>query len=230
MDPEELWSLGDEVAYAVEITFSAGDAIADFDAIFRRLPVAAALARRDNGQSFAGAGRPAWSQYANAPLALPDPAQAGVADLRRHLEQKLPSYMMPSAFVALESLPLTPNGKVDRKALPAPEPARAASCEPFAAPRTPTERELTRIWAQVLRIEQVGIHDNFFDLGGHSLLATQLISRINGTFPVKLPLRRIFETPTIAGLAQAIEREGVTERAAIRSACSSQAVQGRPSS
>ena len=229
MDPEELWSLGDEVAYAVEITFSAGDAIADFDAIFRRLPVAAALARRDNGQSFAGAGRPAWSQYANAPL-LYLIRRKLVPDLRRHLEQKLPSYMMPSAFVALESLPLTPNGKVDRTALPAPEPARAASCAEFAAPRTPTERELTRIWAQVLRIEQVGIHDNFFDLGGHSLLATQLISRINGTFPVKLPVAPRFRN-THDRRAGASHREGRGDRAvAIRSACSSQAVEGRPSS
>ena len=89
-------------------------------------------------------------------------------------------------------------------------PARARSGrapsrdESFAAPRTPTERELARIWSQVLRVDEVGIHDNFFDLGGHSLLATQVISRINDTFPVKLPLRRIFETPTVAGLAEAL--------------------------
>jgi amino acid adenylation domain-containing protein len=127
--------------------------------------------------------------------------------LRTHLMSSLPDYMVPSAFAVLETLPLTPSGKVDRKALPAPDSIRPELDEAFAAPRSQTEWELARIWGQILQVDRVGIHDNFFDLGGHSLLASQVISRMNDTFPVKLPLRRIFETPTVAGLAHAIESD-----------------------
>jgi len=130
-----------------------------------------------------------------------------ISDLKGYLKAKLPEYLVPSALVVLEALPLTPNGKVDRKALPAPNPVRSESSESFAAPRTQTEWELVQIWSKVLGIDKMGIYDNFFDLGGHSLLANQIISRMNDTFPVKLPLRRIFDTPTVAGLAQAIESD-----------------------
>ena len=123
------------------------------------------------------------------------------------LAEWLPEYMVPSALVILEALPLTPNGKVDRKSLPAPDATWSQSREPFVAPRTQTEWELAQIWSQLLGIDRIGIHDNFFDLGGHSLLANQVIFRMNHTFPVKLPLRRIFETPTVAGLAQAIKSD-----------------------
>ena len=210
VDPEEFWSLSDEFPYAIEITWSPGAAIGDFDATFERLPVEAAVGASESPRSCVDTKPLSWGQYANAPL-FTQIQRKVVPQLRRYLEEKLPFYMVPSAFVALESLPLTANGKVDRKALPAADPARPESGEPIVAPRSPTECELARIWTQVLRIEQVGIHDNFFDLGGHSLLATQVMSRINGTFPVKLPLRRIFETPTIAGLAQAIDSEGAAE-------------------
>jgi acyl carrier protein len=107
-------------------------------------------------------------------------------------------------------LPLTPNGKVDRRALPTPEKARPDLESAFVAPRNPVEEKLAEIVAQLLRIESPGIHDNFFELGGHSLLATQLISRLRNAFQVELPLRSVFTSPTIAELAEAIEkaREG----------------------
>ena len=124
--------------------------------------------------------------------------------LRAFLKEKLPDYMIPSAFVLLDTLPLTPNGKVDRRALPVPNQARPVLQEAFVAPRTSVERRLAEIWTQVLGIEQVGIHDNFFELGGHSLLTTQLISQVEETFQVELPLLYLFKTPTVAGLAQAI--------------------------
>ncbi len=133
-----------------------------------------------------------------------------VGDLRGFLKERLPEYMIPAAFVFLADLPRMPNGKMDRKALPAPNPVGHEPGESFAAPRTPIERELARIWSQVLHVNALGIQDNFFDIGGHSLLAAQVISRINDTFAVKLPLRRIFETPTVAGLAEALAGDAAT--------------------
>ncbi|QIR37151.1 amino acid adenylation domain-containing protein [Tolypothrix sp. PCC 7910] len=126
-------------------------------------------------------------------------------ELRQYLKAKLPEYMVPSAFVMLESLPLTSNGKIDRKALPAPE-SYSASTKKYIAPRNPIEELLAQIWSQVLKLEQVGIDDNFFELGGHSLLATQLLSRIRTSFKLELPLRELFATTTLAELARAIEQ------------------------
>ncbi|HEV2736692.1 MAG TPA: condensation domain-containing protein, partial [Longimicrobiaceae bacterium] len=115
---------------------------------------------------------------------------------------RLPEYMVPSALVALETLPLTPSGKVDRRALPAPE----AANDEDAAPSTPTEEVLAAIWAEVLGTERVGARTSFFALGGHSLLATQVVSRVRRVFAVELPLRAVFEAPTVAGLAARVER------------------------
>jgi hypothetical protein len=115
--------------------------------------------------------------------------------------------MNPSAFVFVDSLPLTPNGKIDRSALPAPDQHRPELEQTFVAPRTAAEKRLAGIWADMLRLDQVGIHDNFFDLGGHSLLATQVISRMRDTFKVELPLRSLFESPTVAQMALVITEE-----------------------
>ena len=123
------------------------------------------------------------------------------SDLRNFLKSKLPDYMVPSAFVFLDTLPLTPNGKVDRKALPEPNQSRPELEENYVAPRTLVEELLAEIWAGLLKIDQVGIHDNFFDLGGHSLLATRVVSQIRRTLQVELPLRALFEKPTVEQLA-----------------------------
>ena len=120
------------------------------------------------------------------------------------LKDKLPEYMVPSAFVTLAEVPLTPNGKVDREALPAPEWSGEASSG-FVAARTPVEEMLCGIWEQLLKREQVGVHENFFELGGHSLLATQVVSRVRESFNVELPLRVIFESPTISEISEAVE-------------------------
>jgi len=127
-----------------------------------------------------------------------------VSGLRRFLNEKLPEYMIPSAFVLLDALPLTPNGKVNRLALPPPGNARPEMDNPFVAPGTPIEVELAKMWAEVLSLDEVGIHDNFFDLGGHSLLATQVISRVINTFKVELPIKSLFESPTVADMAVVI--------------------------
>jgi amino acid adenylation domain-containing protein len=123
--------------------------------------------------------------------------------LRAHLRRELPEYMVPAAFVAMESLPLSPNGKVDRRALPAPEHASAE--ERYVVPRTPVEEVLAGIWAEVLKVERVGVHDDFFELGGHSLLATRVVSRVREVFAVELPVRALFDAPTLAGLAEQVE-------------------------
>ncbi|AOX00546.1 hypothetical protein BJP34_14815 [Moorena producens PAL-8-15-08-1] len=128
-----------------------------------------------------------------------------IPQLREYLESRLPEYMIPRGFVVLSQLPLTPNGKVDRKALPIPDVASSVSTE-YVAPQTQTQKVLAEIWQEVLAIEKVGIHDNFFDLGGHSLLATQVVSRIQQAFAVECPLKTLFETPELASLAQKLEK------------------------
>ncbi|MEG4044872.1 amino acid adenylation domain-containing protein [Microcoleus sp. Pol17_C1] len=127
-----------------------------------------------------------------------------IESLRSFLKEKLPEYMIPSAFVVLKALPLTPNGKIDRQALPAPSVA-ANFTDTFVGPRTPGEEILAGIWSQLLNLKKVGIHDNFFELGGHSLLITQLLAKVRESFQVELPLRVLFEAPTVAGLAEKIE-------------------------
>lgn len=131
--------------------------------------------------------------------------EIGAGQLRQFLQQKLPAYMVPSAFVVLEFLPLTANGKVDRRVLPAPDTLSSQIAEDYVAPRTPIEEVLVRIWAEILGKQQVGVRDNFFELGGHSLLATQLSSRLRDALQVELPVRKLFEAPTIASLATYIE-------------------------
>ncbi len=126
-------------------------------------------------------------------------------ELRAFLAERLPEYMVPAAFVILEALPLTANGKVDRKALAA-LPPPSAETGPAAA-RTPLEAALSAIWAELLGLQALGVHDNFFELGGHSLLATRLISRLRSAFGVDLPLVRLFEAPTVAGLAALLDAE-----------------------
>ncbi len=133
------------------------------------------------------------------------PESLKVIDLRRYLKERLPEYMVPSAFVVMESLPVRSSGKIDPKDLPAPD--RTAGQQHYVGPRTEIEKMLSTIWAEVLNIPHVGVHDSFFEMGGHSLPATRVMSRIRTVFEVELPLRALFEAPTVAGLAQRIEQE-----------------------
>jgi amino acid adenylation domain-containing protein len=127
----------------------------------------------------------------------------GSGELRQFLAQHLPGYMVPSAIVVLPALPKTPNGKLDRRALPKPDPSSQETA--FVAPRTPTEELLAGIWQQLLDTRQIGIHDNFFELGGHSLLATRVLARLRESFAIELPLRTLFEAPTLSALAEQID-------------------------
>lgn len=128
-----------------------------------------------------------------------------VEELRTHLGARLPEHMVPSLIVPIESVPLMPNGKLDKAALPAPETAALGPGSDYVAPSTPTEETLAGIWADVLGLPRVGIHEDFFMLGGHSLLATQVIARVLGACEVQLPLHSLFTTPTVAGLAAAVD-------------------------
>lgn len=126
-------------------------------------------------------------------------------ELRRFLKQKLPEYMLPTIFMFLDQLPLTPSGKVDRRTLPVPDASRPDLQATYVPPSTATEQQVAAIWAEILQLERVGIHDNFFDLGGYSLLGTQVITRLRQLLSVELSLRVLFELPTVAELAERID-------------------------
>ncbi len=132
-------------------------------------------------------------------------AAPGVAEIRSYLASRLPEYMLPSAIVALDAIPRTPGGKVDRPSLPSPDRASLNLRSDFIAPRTPVEEVLASIWAELLGVGSVGVRDSFFELGGHSLLATRVMSRVRRAFSVELPLREIFSSPTVEGLARKVE-------------------------
>jgi len=198
IDPEDLWLLGDRLGYDVELTLDPADPFR-FGALLRK---------RGSAAPFPPVDLPEipdlpWTAFANDPLAAKT-ARRLAPELRRFLQAELPDYMVPSAFVLLGELPVTPNGKVDRAALPEPEPPRAEEGTP---PRTEPEIQMAAIWKEVLGVEEVRLEDNFFDLGGHSLLATQLVSRVRAAFGIDLPLRRLFERPTLGDLSAALDRE-----------------------
>ncbi|HEY4591205.1 MAG TPA: amino acid adenylation domain-containing protein, partial [Thermoanaerobaculia bacterium] len=160
---------------------------------------AVVMARRDGGD-----GESRLVAYLVAePAAAPS-----TQDLRQLLKTSLPEHMIPSAFVTLEALPLTPHGKVDRKALPAPEAMESARERIYVAPRSPVEERLAAIWSEVLRVERVGVLDDFFLLGGHSLSAARVLSRVRDALAVDLPLVVIFEAPTVEGMAEAVAATG----------------------
>jgi amino acid adenylation domain-containing protein len=216
--PEDWWDLGAELGYEVDVCWSKESDSGAYDVLLRRC----APGERPHELPFLfpreSVARKPWSAYANNPLqALFSRKLAPL--LREFLSERLPEYMVPSATVVLEKLPLTPNGKIDRKALPPPDIERPELQRAFVAPRTAVEEVLAGLWATVIELKSVGVHDNFFtELGGHSLLATQLVTRIRETFPVEVPLRRIFEAPTVAEFASVLlqntEERPIVERTA----------------
>jgi ubiquinone/menaquinone biosynthesis C-methylase UbiE/acyl carrier protein len=207
LDPQDLWTLGEELSYQVHIS-CASEAAANggLDVLFKRRRASEAREERAGIVAFPQEtiGRKGLSDYANHPLHGKF-ARYLVPQLRSSLSEQLPDYMIPSAFVLLDEWPLTPGGKLDVHALPAPDSARPQGQGAFVAPRTATEKMLAAIWSDLLGVARVGIQDNFFELGGHSLLATQLISRVREKLQVEIALRQLFEQPTVAGFAAAIE-------------------------
>ncbi|WP_224360630.1 non-ribosomal peptide synthetase [Hyalangium versicolor] len=201
VDPEALREQAAPWGYDVELCWSPGGSDR-FDALFTRRDAPAAppplmpLERRP-------ASPRTLSSYTNIPLRSNEGAQL-ISSLKQFLGEHLPEPMHPTDFMLLESLPLSPHGKLDRAALPAPGGRPDGVQAQFIAPETALERVLAGIWSTLLRVERVGLHDDFFMLGGHSLLATQAVSRIREALKVELPLPAFFETPTLSGLHRAL--------------------------
>src|SRR5260370_4922040 len=137
-------------------------------------------------------------------VVTPENKPTTIEELRLYLREKLPEYMVPAQFVILDSLPLTLNGKIDQKALPAPSHTNISDARKFAAPGTDIEKALAAIYTELLKVERIGIHDDFFDLGGHSLMAVNMISKIREVFGFDLPLATLLEAPTIASLSMIV--------------------------
>jgi amino acid adenylation domain-containing protein len=200
IEPEEWWCL--DLPYRVEIRASA-TSLACYDVIFRNSRKAASSSNPIDAsaeQSKDLASKP-WSDYSNNPLF----AQAAInlaPQLHDYLSEKLPDYMIPSAFVFLETLPLAPTGKIDRRALPIPEIERTQLKTAYTKPQNALEETIAAIWQRLLRIDKVGIHDNFFDLGGHSLLIVKASCELSEALDQRVSVVELFQYPTISSLAE----------------------------
>ena len=146
-------------------------------------------------------------------VAAEEGAEPSGAELREHLRERLPEHMVPAVVAVLDALPLTPNGKVDRRALPAAWDRPADEGEGWVAPRTPVEAALAQIWSEALRVERVGVHDDFFDLGGDSLVSLRIVARVREAFQVQLAPGDLFDAPSVARMAVAVARETIRLRA-----------------
>ncbi|WP_407155120.1 MupA/Atu3671 family FMN-dependent luciferase-like monooxygenase [Bradyrhizobium sp. STM 3557] len=202
IDPEDVRAL--DANYEVAIEWSAAGP-GYFDAVFRLRNAAepanapTEIAVMDSDLAVADI-----STYANRPASRAAAGSNLVPALRQHLRSTLPEHMVPSAFVTLEALPLTPNGKLDRQALPAPDGARHETATPFVPPATDVERKLAAIFQELLGLSEIGIDDNFFDLGANSLMMVRVVERIRTEFGIKMSVVRVFQFPTLGGLAAAI--------------------------
>ena len=199
VDPELWWRLGEALGYRAEVSWLRGSAEGSYDVCFVREGSACEVAMPWRSERERRGVR-----ECNNPL-QGKWASERIPALRDRLKLSLPEYMVPSSIVVLESLPLTTNGKLDRRVLPEPEGDRGDLGQDFVAPRTAVEEVLCDIWSRVLGLDEVGVEDDFFEFGGHSLLATQMMSQIRRVFGVELELRCLFESPTVAGLAHAVE-------------------------
>ncbi|HEY9852905.1 MAG TPA: thioesterase domain-containing protein, partial [Leptolyngbyaceae cyanobacterium] len=193
IDPQDWWDLETAIPYKVEITWSNQTDTGDYDVLFIRHDIDAIVDFPEKVCQFC-------DRYTNNPLQSQFATQL-ISELRQYLKQTLPDYMIPAAFVPLEKLPINSNGKVDRRSLPSLDEDLIHSPSTTSAPSTETETTLIDIWQELLRLKSVSVRDNFFELGGHSLLATQMTSRVRDKFGLELPLKSVFEAPTIAQLA-----------------------------
>jgi aryl carrier-like protein len=206
IDPEEIRVIGGEYGYEVRVSWPSTGRTGSYEVLLRKATQQPAAelpmeGKVEEGMRLSEQGR-GWSRYANRPLA--DWGEGGSAvELLEYLQERLPGYMAPVAYVELEKLPLTPNGKVDRKALPAPE-GGAYVRRGYEPPVGEIEAKLAQIWGDLLKVERVGRHDNFFELGGHSLMAVSLVERMRQV-GLRTDVRTLFTTPILSQLAAAME-------------------------
>ena len=207
VDPEQLWRMCDGLGYDANLSYTGTDEKYCFDIVVQQ--------RASEGRHLFPAPvsvdrTVALATYCNNPLR--EKLEAELAPVvGDYLRNKLPDHMVPSQFVLLDELPLTPNGKVNRQALPDPDTDRPDLDTAFVAPSTALETVLAGMWTEIFGIEKIGIHDDFFALGGHSLLAIQVCSRILDNLQLELPLRTLFDSPTVAELAQRLARRAEEE-------------------
>ncbi|XXY13500.1 amino acid adenylation domain-containing protein [Sorangium sp. So ce216] len=206
-DPEDVWELGEALGWHVQVCWAGSGDPARFDAFLARSPNARPPSPRSRATF------QAIEEHANNPLHAVLTNKL-LPDLRRHVSQALPEYMRPAAYVFLDAFPLTSRGKINRHALPVPNRTRLIT-DAVVPPRNPLEASLAKLWRELLDLDQVGIHDDFFALGGHSLLAVLLMSRVHESFRVELRVRALFENPTIARFASVIEAADETSQSAI---------------
>ena len=215
MEPDELANLALQTGYRIDLDWSRhgpDGSLTMVAAAVATMERPCAPCRADR-RCTAGAAVD-WAGYVNG--ARRRQARRLVPVLRAALGERLPEYMVPASFVFLDALPLTPNGKIDRQALPAAQTGRRELRSAYIAPRDAMEEALCGLFAKVLGVPQVGVVDNFFDLGGHSLLATRLVAQIRAALDVALPVRAVFATPTVAGLAPQVRQKSGGTRAALR--------------
>ena len=203
VEPEDVWALAASLGYSAEVSWTSDGAPDRFDVSLKKAgSIGSSLAAGEERK--AKSSKP-LSHYANNPL-QGKLARGLSLQLQPFLKERLPDYMIPSALVVMEALPLTANGKVDRAALPSPDHLRPELENAFTAPRSQTEQTVANILREVLGIDRVGLYDNFFELGGHSLLASQVVSRLRKAFNMELPLRWIFDSPSVLELAARVEK------------------------
>ncbi|MEM7203276.1 MAG: amino acid adenylation domain-containing protein [Planctomycetota bacterium] len=209
LNPEDLWQLGEELGYDVDLRWAASLDEGRFDVAFhrRRDGVPAPTLLFADGHGLAVDAAASDADFANNPMMGKLARQLG-PELRRSLSRQLPEYMVPAVYVPMDAMPLSPNGKVDRKALPEPDTSRPDIETAFAAPENPVQDVVAGIWTDVLGLDRVGIHDAFLDLGGHSLLAVQIQARLGEIFPFEITLPDLFESKTVSRLADLIQTRG----------------------
>ena len=204
IDPEEFWNFERKLPeYQIELSWARHGRDGAFDALFIRRDAADRVAISFPEPEIAPK---SWSAYANDPLRGKH-LRALIPRLRAFIEKKLPDYMIPAAFVLLEALPLTPNGKINRHALPAPERTRPEVAAAYVAPTNELETVLTNLWEELLDLERLGIHDDFFELGGDSLSMTRMLMRLKQDLDVIVTQTDMFDVHTVAQLAEVVERK-----------------------
>ncbi|HEX4147958.1 MAG TPA: thioesterase domain-containing protein, partial [Pirellulales bacterium] len=212
VDPEALWALAEESGYQAHIRWSEADEQGALDVVFERRDLLAQRPTAEPVNSVDQARRrhAVWSRYTTDPVRglL---SQRLVPALRQRVESSLPAAWMPAAFVLLEQMPLTTGGKLDRRALPEPTGCRPDWSGPLVAPRSELEARLVGIWETLLDVRPVGVHDSFFDLGGHSMLAVKMVAEIQQSCGRSLPLNVLFQRPTVAELAELLERPATSD-------------------